>query len=311
MEITKKVSKDISKTRFDKACAELFSEHSRSVHKKWIIEGKALLNSEIASPRDIVHENDEISIDPTYESKILWEPENINFEILFTTDNYIIVNKPSNLVMHPGAGCEKGTLANGLLFKFPELKKIPRAGIVHRLDKDTSGVLLVARTEKFRNYFVRLLQERKIDKKYEAVVVGQVIGSFEINKPIGRDKHNRVKMSVRSDGKEAISKIKLNKNLGNYSVLDILIKTGRTHQIRVHLNANKLPIIGDKTYNPSNKIAKETPHELIETIRGFPRQALHSKKLSFKEMDTDEIISFEAKTPDDIDVLVNTIKKHI
>ena len=156
-----------------------------------------------------------------------------------------------------------------------------------------------------------MLQERKIDKKYEAVVVGQVIGSFEINKPIGRDKHNRVKMSVRSDGKEAISIINLNKNLGNYSVLDILIKTGRTHQIRVHLNANKLPIIGDKTYNPSNKIAKETPHELIETIRGFPRQALHSKKLSFKEMDTDEIISFEAKTPDDINVLVNTIKKHI
>ena len=113
------------------------------------------------------------------------------------------------------------------------------------------------------------ITSEKIYKMYEAIVVGQVIGSFEINKPIGRDKHNRVKMSVRSDGKEAISIIKLNKNLGNYSVLDILIKTGRTHQIRVHLNANKLPIIGDKTYNPSNKIAKETPHELIETVRIF------------------------------------------
>ena len=311
MEITKKVSEEISKTRFDKACADLFKDFSRSVHKKWIIEGKALLNNEIASPKDLVYTNDEISIDPVFDKNISWEPENINFKIIHESDHYIVINKPSNLIMHPGAGCKNGTLANGLLLKFPELKKIPRAGIVHRLDKDTSGVLLIARTEKFRNYFIKLLQERKIDKEYEAVVVGEVIGSFEINKPIGRDKNNRVKMSVRRDGKEAVSLVSLKKNLGSYSVLGVTIKTGRTHQIRVHLDSNKLPIIGDKTYNPSNKVAKKTPQELIEIIRNFPRQALHSKKLSFVDVDTNEIVSFEAKIPDDIDDLVNTIKKHI
>ena len=311
MEITKKVSKQVSKMRFDKACAELLRDYSRTVHKKWILEGKTLLNNEIASPKDLVFTNDEITIYPEVDKRISWEPENITFEILSKTDDYIVLNKPFNLIMHPGAGCENGTLANGLIFKFPELKKIPRAGIVHRLDKDTSGVLLVARTERFRNYFVKLLQERKIYKEYEAVVVGQVIGSFEINKPIGRDKNNRTKMSIRSDGKEAISVVNLNKNLGRYSVLDISILTGRTHQIRVHLNANQLPIIGDKTYNPSNKIAKETPQELAEIIKNFPRQALHSKKLSFKDIDTNEIVSFVAKIPDDINVLKNTIKKHI
>ena len=138
----------------------------------------------------------------------------------------LIINKPSKLVIHPGSGCDSGTLANGLLFKYPELNKIPRAGIVHRLDKDTSGILLVARTEKFRNYFVSLLQKRKVKKIYKAVVVGKIIGSFHINKPIGRDKTNRIKMSIRTDGKEAISFEKLHEGLGNYSILDVSIETG-------------------------------------------------------------------------------------
>ena len=171
MEITKKVSKQVSKMRFDKACAELLRDYSRTVHKKWTLEGKTLLNNEIASPKDLVFTNDEITIYPKVDKRISWEPENITFEILSKTDNYIVLNKPFNLIMHPGAGCENGTLANGLIFKFPELKKIPRAGIVHRLDKDTSGVLLVARTERFRNYFVKLLQERKIYKEYELSLI--------------------------------------------------------------------------------------------------------------------------------------------
>ena len=188
---------------------------------------------------------------------------------------------------------------------------MPRAGIVHRLDKDTSGILLVAKTEKFRNYFVSLLQERKVKKIYKAVVVGKIIGSFHINEPIGRDKTNRIKMSIRSDGKEAISFVKLYENLGNYSIVDVSIETGRTHQIRVHLANKKLPIIGDKTYNSAGNIAKETSQELTESIRSFPRQALHSCNLSFKDMSSDNIISFESDLPNDIKTLINTIKKHI
>ena len=213
--------------------------------------------------------------------------------------------------MHPGAGSNNRTLANGLLYKYPELENIPRAGIVHRLDKDTSGVLLVARTEKFRNYFVQELQERKVKKNYIAAVVGKIIGSLAIDDPIGRDKNNRTKMSIRPDGKEAYSFIRLEEDFNNYSLLDVSIKTGRTHQIRVHLASKKLPIIGDKTYNPSGNIAKNTPKELIYFIRNFPRQALHSSKLSFVYPETHEDISFDAPIPQDIKNLTSQLKKHI
>ena len=213
--------------------------------------------------------------------------------------------------MHPGAGSHKGTLANGLLFRYPELKNIPRAGIVHRLDKDTSGIILVAKTEKFRNYFVQLLQERRVEKNYKAIVVGKIIGSFEINEPIGRDANNRTKMSVRSDGKEAYSFVRLEESYQNYSLLDISIKTGRTHQIRVHLSSKKLPIIGDKTYNASKHIAKDTPSVLVDVIRNFPRQALHSSQLSFEDPNTNEMLSFNATMHEDMKNLINCFKKHI
>ena len=310
MEIIKTVPANVSKTRLDKVCSEIFDDFSRSQLKKWILEGRILLNNEIALPKDLVNKNDEISLDPVSEDKIAWEAEDISFEVIFENKDYLIINKPFNLVMHPGAGCNHGTLANGLLFYYPELKTIPRAGIVHRLDKDTSGILLVARTERFRNYFVKLLQERKVKKLYKAVVVGKTIGSFEISEPIGRDKNNRTKMSIRSNGKDALTFVKLNESLNNYSLLDVRIETGRTHQIRVHLSNKKLPIIGDKTYNPSNNVAKETPKELIETIRTFPRQALHSYQLSFMDMDTDEMMSFSATLSDDIKKLIETLKKH-
>ena len=310
MEIIKTVPENVSKTRLDKVCSEIFDDFSRSQLKKWILEGRILLNNEIALPKDLVNKNDEISLDPVSEDKIAWEAEDISFEVIFENKDYLIINKPFNLVMHPGAGCNHGTLANGLLFYYPELKTIPRAGIVHRLDKDTSGILLVARTERFRNYFVQLLQERKVKKLYKAVVVGKTIGSFEISEPIGRDKNNRTKMSIRSNGKDALTFVKLNKSLNNYSLLDVRIETGRTHQIRVHLSNKKLPIIGDKTYNPSNNVAKETPKELIETIRTFPRQALHSYQLSFMDMDTDEMMSFSAPLSNDIKKLIETLKKH-
>ena len=310
MEIIKTVPENISKSRLDKVCSEIFDDFSRSQLKKWILEGRILLNNEIALPKDLVSKNDEISLNPVSEEKISWQAEDISFDVIFENKDYLIINKPFNLVMHPGAGCNQGTLANGLLFFYPELKTIPRAGIVHRLDKDTSGILLVAKTEKFRNYFIQLLQERKVKKLYKAVVVGKTVGSFEISEPIGRDRNNRTKMSIRSDGKEALTFVKLNESLNNYSLLDVRIETGRTHQIRVHLSNKKLPIIGDKTYNPSNNVAKETPKELIETIRTFPRQALHSYQLSFMDMDTDEMMSFSAPLSDDIKKLIETLKKH-
>lgn len=311
MEVVKKVSEEFSGMRLDKVSSMIFENYSRTQLKKWIIEGRILLNNELASPREIVSTNDEIEINPISEIKTSWEPEDIHFEIIKEEKEYLIINKPSNLIMHPGAGSHKGTLANGLLFRYPELKNIPRAGIVHRLDKDTSGIILVAKTEKFRNYFVQLLQERRVEKNYKAIVVGKIIGSFEINEPIGRDANNRTKMSVRSDGKEAYSFVRLEESYQNYSLLDISIKTGRTHQIRVHLSSKKLPIIGDKTYNASKHIAKDTPSVLVDVIRNFPRQALHSSQLSFEDPNTNEMLSFNATMHEDMKNLINCFKKHI
>ena len=307
----KKVTPEFSNMRLDKVSSEMFKDFSRTQLKRWILEGRILLNNELALPKDNVHVDDVIEINPITEKKNFWEPEDIYFDVMAEEKDYLIINKPSNLIMHPGAGSNNGTLANGLLYKYPELENIPRAGIVHRLDKDTSGVLLVARTEKFRNYFVQELQERKVKKNYIAAVVGKIIGSLAIDDPIGRDKNNRTKMSIRPDGKEAYSFIKLEEDFNNYSLLDVSIKTGRTHQIRVHLASKKLPIIGDKTYNPSGNIAKNTPKELIDLIRNFPRQALHSSKLSFVDPETHEDISFDAPIPQDIKNLISELKKHI
>ncbi|MDC0405782.1 RluA family pseudouridine synthase [Gammaproteobacteria bacterium] len=306
----KNISADIANKRLDKAASELFDNYSRTQIKKWILEGRILVNGDLSKPRDFVHENDEIEINPTEEKKVSWEPQDINFDIYHECEDFIIINKPSGLIMHPGSGCYDGTLANGLIYKYPDLENIARCGIVHRLDKDTSGVLLVARNEKFRNYFIDLMQQRKVTKKYTAVVVGSTLGSFSIEDSIGRDKSNRTKMSVRPDGKEALTFVKTSERVGNYSILDIAIETGRTHQIRVHLLSKKLPIIADITYDPSRTIAKETSSELIEIIRSFPRQALHARFLSFDCPETQKEMSFEIPIPTDIQNLIKDIKKH-
>jgi 23S rRNA pseudouridine1911/1915/1917 synthase len=306
----KKVPKNLADKRLDIVASELFENFSRSQIKKWIANGFILVNGDLSKPKDKVQENDEIEINPIEEKKVSWGEEDIDFDVIDENNNFIIINKKPGLVMHPGAGCYSGTLANGLIYKYPELTNLPRSGIVHRLDKDTSGVVLVAKNEKFRNYFIQQMQERNIKKEYVAVVVGSTLGSFSIEDPIGRDKFNRTKMSIRLDGKEAITFVKLKEKINNYSILDISIETGRTHQIRVHLSSKKLPIVGDKIYDPAKSISKGSSKELIQIIRSFPRQALHARLLSFECPETQKQISFEAPIPQDMNNLILDIKKH-
>ena len=309
MSTTKKVSKDLINLRLDKVTSVLFEEFSRTKLKEWILSGNILLNGEIASPREKVSLDDEIEVSPVNEVSTEWCPESIDFSVLYETNDFLIVDKPKNLVIHPGAGISSGTLANGLLFKFPQLEELPRAGIVHRLDKDTSGLLVVAKNEKFRLYFIDLLQSRKVKKNYRALVIGTLRGNLEIDIPIGRDKNNRTKMTCREDGKEAITHVKSIKSYGGYSLLDVEIETGRTHQIRTHLAYKKLPIIGDKTYNTRKIIAKDTPDELKDFIRSFPRQALHAHKIGFKLPDSEDCVVFESKIPKDFKELITTLEK--
>ena len=303
------VQEDQNKSRLDKVAAEMFSEFSRTQIKKWILEGRVLVNNELARPKDIVLHLDEIEINPVKEKKVSWEPEDIYFEVVDENKDFIVINKPHDLVMHPGSGCYSGTLANALLYKYPELENLPRSGIVHRLDKDTSGILVVARNDEFRNHFINEMQARNISKNYIAISSGSTLGSFEITDPIGRDKNNRTKMAIRDDGKEAITFVKLKEKIHGYSVLNISIQTGRTHQIRVHLASKKLPIIGDKTYNPRRVISKDTSENLVKFIRNFPRQALHASSIAFKDMKSENVISYKSDIPLDMQTLISKLKK--
>ena len=266
------------------------------------------MNGEILKAKDKVHTGDEISLDPIFENRVSWEGEDIPIDILHEEDDFLIINKSPGLVMHPGAGCHDGTLANALAFHFPGLKQLPRCGIVHRLDKDTSGLLVVAKNEKFRNFFVNKLQEREVFKQYEALVVGQVIGSFSIDDPIARDPRNRVKMRVTDFGRDALSHVSLIKFYEGYSHISIEIETGRTHQIRVHLSNQKLPIIGDGLYNPRNLIAKNTSDSLITYIQNFSRQALNASKIRFPLIKGEGFFEFQIDLPEDMQRLIKELE---
>ena len=295
-----KVADADNNMRLDIVAARNVPEYSRTQLKKWILEGRVLVNNELYSPKDFVYAGDQIELQPHDEEKVSWEPEDIDFEVCHDEKDFLVVNKPHGLVMHPGSGCHSGTLANGLLARYPKLINLPRSGIVHRLDKDTSGVLIVAKTESFRNFFIKQMQERRVTKKYIAISVGETIGSFEVNEPIGRDQKNRTKMSIRHDGKESISFIRLIENFNGYCLLDVSIETGRTHQIRVHLAHKNLPIIGDTTYNSRKKIAKNSSNELIQCVRDYPRQALHAKFISFTHPTSNENFEWSIDMPEDM-----------
>lgn len=295
-----KVADADNNMRLDIVAARNVPEYSRTQLKKWILEGRVLVNNELYSPKDFVYAGDQIELQPYDEEKVSWEPEDIDFEVCHDEKDFLVVNKPHGLVMHPGSGCHSGTLANGLLARYPKLINLPRSGIVHRLDKDTSGVLIVAKTESFRNFFIKQMQERRVTKKYIAISVGETIGSFEVNEPIGRDQKNRTKMSIRHDGKESISFIRLIENFNGYCLLDVSIETGRTHQIRVHLAHKNLPIIGDATYNSRKKIAKNSSNELIQCVRDYPRQALHAKFISFTHPTSNENFEWSIDMPEDM-----------
>ena len=297
-------------SRIDKLIASELPEYSRSRIQTWIKNGNILLNGKTCLPKDIVKENTliELTIDESESLDI--EAQNLPLEIIYEDEDIIIVNKDSGMVTHTAVGNFNNTLQNGLLHRFPELKYVPRAGIIHRLDKQTSGILIIARNLKSQHYLSTLMQSRLINKKYSSIVSGIVSRDIVIDKPIGRHHVNRKKMTVREDGKQARSIVTVVKVLENSSLLDIEIVTGRTHQIRVHLANNQLPIIGDKTYNPAGRIAKNTSSELIEIIRNFPRQALHSFQLSFFDPYLNNDVSFFSDMHKDMIKLLDEIKKH-
>ena len=297
--------------RLDSVIARVFSQFSRAHIQKWIKDGQLSLDGKIVKPKQLLKVNQLISIDALEDPVLEDEPEDIPIDIIFEDKDIIVLNKQHGLVVHPGAGNPKGTLVNALLHHNGELGFLPRAGIVHRLDKDTSGIMVVAKNEISYLDLVSQLKDRRVKKDYSALVVGVPISGSTINEPIGRHPKLRTKQAVNAKGKEAITTFKIQEKLNGYSLLNVSLETGRTHQIRVHLAFIGFPILGDSVYGGRKKFAAGTSESLKKEISKFPRQALHAEKLEFTHPASGKLVNYSAEKPKDLINLIELLNKSL
>lgn len=295
----------LSGARFDQAASDLFPEYSRSRLQSWIKSGELTLNGGSARPKDKVAPGDELGLDATLKPEGDWQPESIPLDIFFEDDDILVLNKPAGLVVHPGAGNPAGTLLNALLAHNPGQENLPRGGIVHRLDRETSGLMVVAKSLTAHSNLVAQLQARDVHREYDAVVLGVPTGGGTVDEPIGRHPRQRVKMAVAQiGGKEAITHYRLVKRFAHHCHIRCFLETGRTHQIRVHMAHINHPLIGDPLYAGRPKLPKGASERLISTLREFPRQALHARKLELEHPVSGDTLSWEVPLPDDMKVLL-------
>lgn len=300
--------------RLDSVLAQLLPEYSRSQITNWIKSGAIKLNEKTCKPKDKALGGDliDINVEFTLVSADFDQctPEDIPLDIIFEDDDVLVLNKPAGLVVHPGAGNREHTLVNALLHHEPKLQHLPRAGIVHRLDKDTTGLLIVAKSLTAHTSLIRQMQARDIQRHYITLVLGHVISGGTIDTGFGRHPRNRLKMAVTGQGRQAITHYMINRQYQDYTLLDVSLMTGRTHQIRVHMAHINHPVVGDQLYNGRMRIPVHASDELRTQIQQFKRQALHACSITFYHPQTDEELTFEAPLPDDFKLLLNTLDEH-
>jgi 23S rRNA pseudouridine1911/1915/1917 synthase len=307
--LTNHITVGLQGLRLDQALAKLFPEYSRSCLQNWITMGYVTVNGQKIRPRDKAHPGQLVEIHAPLEDQKDWQPQNIPLDILFEDESVIVINKQSGLVVHPGAGNLHSTLVNALLYHAPELKVLPRAGIVHRLDKDTSGILIIARSLEAHNYLIKEMQNRAIHREYEAIVQGNIIAGGSVNKSVGRHPTQRTKMAtLNRGGKPAITHYKVIEKFRAHTSLVIQLETGRTHQIRVHMAFISHPIVGDPLYGGRARVPAGCSEELLQRLQSFKRQALHAKKLIFKHPLTGQTMSLTAPLPEDIQQLITSLR---
>lgn len=295
--------------RLDQTLAELFPEYSRSRLKTWIEADLVKLNDRITNiPREKVLGGERIEIIVEVEDETRFEAENIPLNIVYEDDDIIVINKPKDLVVHPGAGNPNGTVLNALLYHYPPISEVPRAGIVHRLDKDTTGLMVVAKTIPAQTKLVRDLQKRKITREYEAVASGIMTKGGTVDQPMARHATKRTLMAVHPMGKPAVTHYRIMENYRNYTRLRLRLETGRTHQIRVHMAHIAHPLLGDQTYGGRPRPPKNASEDFMEVLRNFKRQALHAVMLRLAHPITGEIMEWYAPLPDDFVELLNALK---
>ncbi len=303
------VPESLAGKRLDQALAKMFPQYSRSRLKSWLLDGAVLVDGQQWKPRDPVHGGETVELEAVEEPQVRSEPEAMALDIVFEDEHLLVVNKPAGLVVHPGAGNLIGTLMNGLLAHHPELENLPRAGIVHRLDKETSGLLLVGKTLEAHTALTRLLADRDISRRYQAVVNGVLTGGGTIDAPIGRHPVDRTRMSVQDNGREAVTHYTVAERFRAHTLVDVRLETGRTHQIRVHFAYRRHALVGDPVYGGRLALPKGASDELIEALRGFRRQALHAIRLAFEHPVTGEDIDVTAPLPDDLQALLDTMRR--
>lgn len=306
------ISDESAGLRLDQALAQLFSDYSRGQITKWIKAGYVLVNDKVLRPRDSVMGGEHVVIAAQIEAvDDTWIAEAIQLNIIYEDDDVIILNKPAGMVVHPGAGNHDGTLVNALLHHAPQLEGIPRAGIVHRIDKGTTGLLMIAKTLQAHNSLVTQLQERTVLREYQAIVMGVMTAGGTVDEPVGRHPIDRKKMTVIGSGKQAVTHYRVEQRYRAHTHIRCKLKTGRTHQIRVHMAHIRYPLLGDPAYGGRLRLPKGASEATKEVLQGFKRQALHAGLLGFIHPTTGEEVSWRVEIPEDMQNVLDVLAKDL
>jgi 23S rRNA pseudouridine1911/1915/1917 synthase len=309
--LTVDVPAELAGLRLDLALARLLPQFSRSRLQRWIEDGRVQVGGRALLRRDRLLGGERVELEPTYDedSRVEAAAPQVPLRIVHRDASLFVIDKPAGLVVHPGAGNRSGTLQNALLALDPGLARVPRAGIVHRLDKDTTGLLVVARTPEAQAALSAALAEREIGREYLALCVGTLTGGGTVDEPIGRHRTQRIKMAIRADGREAVTHYRLERRFPAHTLLRVQLETGRTHQIRVHLAHLGHPLVGDPVYGGRRRVPPGASPALLTALAAFERQALHAARLELEHPASGKPLEFEAPLPADFRDLLAALER--
>jgi 23S rRNA pseudouridine1911/1915/1917 synthase len=295
--------------RADRTAAELLPEFSRAQLTRWLRSGALTFDGRSLAPKFKLFGGEMLRLQASLDVDRGLEAQSVAFGVCYEDDDLLVVNKPAGVVVHPGAGNPDRTLVNGLIAHRPALKVLPRAGLIHRLDKGTSGLLIAACNERSFKVLTEAMRDRVIVRRYRAVVEGQMTGGREIEAPIGRDPRNRLKQRVRDDGRYALTRVRLTERFRAHTFIEAQLATGRTHQIRVHLSSIGYPLLGDRTYGARGMLPPRPTQDLVALLRGFGRPALHAYCLELRHPGDSRRLQFVADVPTDFEVLLDNLRR--
>lgn len=300
---------ELGSQRLDQVAAQLFPEHSRSRLSAWIKEGRLTVDGAVLRPRDPVHAGALLALQAEQEAQGEWLAQDIALNIVYEDDHLLVIDKPAGLVVHPAAGHADGTLLNALLHHVPDIVNVPRAGIVHRLDKDTTGLMVVAKTIEAHTQLVAQLQARSVGRIYEAIVIGQLTSGGTVDAPIGRSSAQRQRMAVTAGGKPAVTHYRVLERFRSHTHVRVKLETGRTHQIRVHMSHIGYPLVGDPVYAGRFRIPPGASPTLVQELKSFPRQALHARFLELQHPATGLRMKWQSALPDDFVWMLSLLRQ--